>query len=106
MDKQTFIETIAFIYEERTRQDRFCDVLEFLSPGEYCNCFLYNRYEERLINMLVEIMDDKESDLIRYKMYEFDTWNIYDKEEQLKETPYLENWETLYDFLQLKKGGK
>lgn len=101
---EEFIKRISLIKEYEQKQEQFIKGLEALSPGTYCDCFLYSDYENMIIEDLIYIMDDKESDLIRYKMYEFDNWNESDKTEQLREMPYLKNWTTLFQYLNIKKG--
>ena len=61
--------------------------------------FIYADYEDKLVYLLGIMFNDK-TDLIGYKLYEFDAWpNQEWKNDQLKETPEVETWETVYDYL-------
>lgn len=47
-----FKEYLLFIREERNKQDVFCSALETLSPGNYCNCFMFDGYENAMLQLL------------------------------------------------------
>lgn len=56
-----FKDTLDFIKNQDEKMNNFCNALEQLSPGEYCNCFLYTKYEKRLLEMLCKAMNLSES---------------------------------------------
>ena len=47
---EDFIKRISLIKEYEQKQEQFVKGLEALSPGTYCDCFLYSDYE----NMIIE----------------------------------------------------
>jgi len=99
ISKEQFIEIINFTKKKNEQETSFCDVLETLSPHAYCDCFLYSEYEEKVLFLLGLLLNDT-SDLIGYKMYEFDQWSAEEaKQRQLHETPEVASWETVYDYL-------
>ena len=71
---EEFKETLDFIKEQDEKMNNFCDALEQLSPGEYCNCFLYSKYEEKLLDMLCKAMRLTEHETATLM------WWIYDME--------------------------
>lgn len=99
ISKSQFIEIIDFIKRKNEQENTLCDVLESLSPGSFCDCFLYSEYEEKLRFLLEQFLNDK-TELISYKLYEFDQWSSEERrQKQLLETPEVESWETVYDYL-------
>ena len=98
ISKEDFVSYMNFIEKKQLLQNKFCSVLEELSENCYCDAFIYSDYEEKLVNLLTQIMED-ESELITYKLYEFDQFDAAQKAKQLKETPEVETWETVYDYL-------
>lgn len=98
LSKEMFIKAIDFIKKKDEQEDKFCSVLEELCPGEYCNAFIFSDYREMLLETIGIMLDD-ETNLIGYKMYEFDDFSDENKKQQLELTPELESWETLYDYL-------
>ena len=100
--REEFVEYIRFIQEQDEKQLKFIDALEALAPGEYCNVFIYSEYQNKLLELIQRALND-ENDDIGYKMYEFDQFSPREKESQLEETPWLESWETLYDYLANKE---
>lgn len=98
ISKEKFISYIEFIKEKRKHEQLFCETLETLSPDAYCDAFLFSEYESKLINLLEIVFNDR-SELISYKLYEFDTFSEKDKLEQTAETPEVRTWEMVYDYL-------
>ena len=98
LSKEQFLRIIDFIKTKDKQEDKFCSVLEELVPGEYCNAFIFYEYRDLVFNLLQTMFDDQ-SDLIVYKMYEFDNFSEEAKKQQLKLTPELESWGTVYDYL-------
>ena len=96
--KEEFIDYINFVKKQDEKQLVFIDTLEMLAPGNYCDAFIYSDYEAKFLEVLQKALHD-ENDEIGYKMWEFDQFNAEEKERQLKETPWLESWEALYDHL-------
>lgn len=56
-----FKEYLLFIREERIKQDTFCSALETLSPGNYCNCFIFEGYENAVLQLLASHFVDGKS---------------------------------------------
>ena len=96
--KEDFIEYIAFVKDQEAKELALIDALEALAPGNYCDAFVCAAYETKFLKLIQKILND-EFDDISYKLWEFDTMTTEEKTEQLKETPWLESWETLYDHL-------
>lgn len=98
INKQTFLEMIDFIKEKNSQQEALVKVFEKMCPGFYCDTLVYSEYEDKVIKLLSQAMED-ESGLISYKFYEFDSFNESAQKQQLTETPELRSWETVYDYL-------
>ena len=87
--------------KQESKQEKFISVLEELSPGSYCDCFLFSEYQEQLLKLLEKIFDDKNED-ISYFLYE-SGW-LYDSEEKSfpkdeTEVELYTSVESLYDYL-------
>lgn len=103
ISKETFIKAINFIEEQEKKEEKLCEVLEDLAGDYYrCEAFIYNQYQDMLLNVLQEDLDDT-TDLIGYYLYEYRDRSEEQKQEQLKETPELESLETIYDYLVKEK---
>lgn len=98
LSKKQFLDCIDFIKTKTHQELKLSKMLEELSPGTHCDLFLYSGYENLLISILQIIFNDT-SELISYKLYEFDDFDPKTKSLQLQETPELETWESLYDYL-------
>ena len=96
--KEMFLKAIDFIKKKDKQEEKLCDVLEELCPGEYVNAFIFSDYRKMLLDTLSYMLDD-DADIITYKMYEFDSFSDEYKKQQLELTPELETWETIYDYL-------
>ncbi len=100
ISKEEFVETINFIIEKREQEKTFVRTLEKLSPGCYCDCYLYDEYEQKLIDTL-EIMLNDYSHEISYYCYDCNGLEKLDKKHCPKmHGKYLyTSLETLYDYL-------
>jgi len=98
LSKQEFVTYMEFIQKKSLQQDKFCKALEELSPETYCDVFLYGDYEDKLLKLITKVMYDH-TELITYKLYDFDNFDAKHKAKQLQETPEVETWETVYDYL-------
>lgn len=96
--KEMFIEYMEFIERKDAQEKEFIKALEKLSPSTYCDAFIYDEYEDKLISLLRFILNDRE-ELILYRLYEYKSMDDASKAEQVKETPEVESWETVYDYL-------
>ena len=100
LTKEEFIEYINFIQQQRDKQSNFLDALEELADNkEYCNCFLYASYEDKLVKLLKTVMNDKDDD-IGFFLYDMD--DVGPAEDQDGNILYKTVSE-LYDYL-IKKG--
>lgn len=98
ISKENFVKYMKFIEAKQLQENKLADVLEDMCPTFRCDALVYADYEANFIELLQEVMQD-ESDLISYKMYEFDQFDAASKAKQLLETPEVESWETVYDYL-------
>lgn len=98
LSKELFIKTVNFIIEQREKESNFIKALEGLSPNSYCDCFLYDMYEDTLVNVLVEALNDK-TELIPYYLYDFKELSREKQKAQIAETPEVASLETIYDYL-------
>lgn len=99
MTKETFVKTIDFILKAREQEDKFCNILRELSGNEfYCDAYIYSGYENLVVDILRKDFDDRD-DNIGYYLYEYLDFPEEAKKEQLKETPWFESVETLYEYL-------
>lgn len=100
LTKDEFIGCLNFIYHQDELQDQFVKALENLCPGNYCDCWLYNDYTDKYIELLVKLMNDKHDD-IRFFLYDMERgkslfYNNLDG--QGPSLPYHTE-EELYDYL-------
>jgi hypothetical protein len=102
LSKEEFIGILNFIRDKRKGEENFIQSLEKLSPHTYCDCFLYDEYETKMIDLLENIFEDDFQD-ISYFIYELDGLNkkrINKKICPTKEGRILySSLETLYDYL-------
>lgn len=49
---EEFKEYLLFVREQRLKQATFIEALETLSPGNYCNCFMFDGYENAVLQLL------------------------------------------------------
>lgn len=110
LTKEKFVKYIEFIKTQCLNQDKFIDALELLSPHTYCDAFIYSSYENTLLELIEDLLDDDEDD-IGYFLYEMGYLNKDLK--NLENLPRDDNGnilydspETLYDYLvgKMKKG--
>ncbi len=96
MKKEEFLDCMDFIKKQRQKQDKFIEGLEALTDNtEYCNCFCYFGYEERYLQLIEKLMNDKDQD-IRYFMYDMDFG------ETLFDEALYTNEEELYNYIKRK----
>lgn len=70
ISKEEFVEYIDFIHQQDKKQDKFLEAIDELADGkEYCNCFLYASYEDRVVRLLGKLTHDVDDDL-SYFLYE------------------------------------
>lgn len=102
--KSTFEDIVDFMLKQSKKEDEFCDFLTDLVGSEYghCTAYIYTRYEDKMLRLLNEVMEDDDN-WIGYYIYDFNSFSPKDKEEQLKETPFLESPGKLYDYLMEKR---
>ena len=98
VSKKEFLKYIKFIQEKQKQQQNLTEILEKMCPGFRCDALVYCDYETIVIKLLENMFEDK-TELISYKLYEFDSFCNEDKIRQIKETPEVETWETVYDYL-------
>ena len=56
ISKKEFVDTLKFIKKQNTKQEKFVTALVDLSPGCYCDCFLYDEYGDKMIQLLETII--------------------------------------------------
>lgn len=93
ISKEEFVEYLNFIYQQEEKQEQFVQALENLCPGNYCDCWLFNEYAEKYIELLQKLMNDTCDD-IRYFLYDMERG----KARGYVHTAY-HNEEELYDYL-------
>ncbi len=70
ISKEEFVEYINFIHRQSKKQDKFLEAIDDLADGkEYCNCFLYASYEDKVVKLLGKLTHDIDDDL-GYFLYE------------------------------------
>ena len=107
LSEDTFLKCLAFIKEKNKLQDEFSEMLERMAPGFRCDALVYCDYCDMLLKALGEALGD-ETDLIGYKLYEFDSLDANSQAEALEVMPYLSSWSAVYNHLVacLGDGGK
>ena len=93
LTKKEFVKYLNFIYKQEEKQEQFVQALENLCPGNYCDCWLFNEYSEKYIELLKKLMNDTCDD-IRYFLYDMERG----KARGYVHTTY-HNEEELYDYL-------
>ena len=93
LTKQEFIDCLNFIYKQEEKQEQFVKALENLCPGNYCDCWLFNDYAEKYIELLQKLMNDKNHD-IEFFLYEYERG----KSKYYSSLPYHTE-EELYNYL-------
>lgn len=96
MTLERFKETINFIRQLEQKTDRFVTALEELSPGEYCNCFLYSEVIDFIWKWLREDMHD-EMDAIGQFLWENEETYAYD--ENGNEKLLFNDIDSLYNYI-------
>ena len=99
ISKKEFVEYMEFIEKKSLQQEKFCKALEELSPETHCDVFLYGDYETKLVRLLEKVTEDH-TDLISYRLYDFNCFDAKHKAKMIKECPELESWGTVYDYLE------
>ena len=99
ISKKEFVEYMEFIEKKSLQQEKFCKALEELSPETHYDVFLYGDYETKLVRLLEKVTEDH-TDLISYRLYDFNCFDAKHKAKMIKECPELESWETIYDYLE------
>ena len=66
MTKELFLKILNTIKHHRLLENKFCDVLEEMSPHESCNCFLYSDYENLCYDFFVEVYGSRDAEYIFY----------------------------------------
>lgn len=69
MKKETFLKAIETIKEHRTREEKFLEGLDAVSPETQNDTFLYCEYEGLVIDMLEEAMND-DGEIIAWWIYD------------------------------------
>lgn len=108
ISKEYFVKTLNFLKNKDKLQEKFMSVLEEMSPGSYCDCFIYSEFTDKIIELLETLMDDTGHE-ISYFLYDAG-WLTSNKNDILKkyqpksigdgyERILYTNPETLYDYL-------
>jgi len=71
ISENEFVKILEFTKKQRDLEDNFVKALESLSPGTYCDCYLFDAYETELFKLLEAMFDDKYGD-ISYFIYDMD----------------------------------
>lgn len=98
ISKERFIKILKFIQDQESKQDKFIEALELLSPGSYVDAFIYSEYAQVLIDVLSEMFNDENGD-IEYFLYELDAINNENLTIPSDLCPYYNSPDTLYDYL-------
>lgn len=97
ISKEEFVDYMEFIEAKNLQQNALGDALEAMCPSCRCDTLVYADYEDKLVSLIERVMGG--SDLISYRLYDYSLLSDAQKAEQLKESPELETWRTLYDYL-------
>ena len=92
ISKETFLDTIKQIDSLFEKEDLFCKTLGTLSPGTYCDAFIYSDAISIIFKLLCESLNDKN------KLIE--SW-YYERAAVLDENdkPLYNSFEELYNYL-------
>lgn len=56
-----FKDYLLFIREERLKQETFVEALETLSPGNCCHCYMFDGYEDAVLQLLASHFTAKDA---------------------------------------------
>ena len=102
LNKELFFKTLNTIEKHNTLTDEFCTILEKMSPACYCDAFIYNEYEELVLEHLSQHFDIDEMETIKYFIYDLHFGKDYEPgcfSSGGKEID-LSSVEKLYEYLQ------
>lgn len=96
ISKEDFICCMNFIKDQDRKQSIFINALETLSPGSYCDCFVFGEYEYEYIKLLEKLTYDVNHD-ISYFLYDYHKGKIepLDSEGNV----LYSDFSSLYDYL-------
>lgn len=109
LSKEEFVDYLNFIKDQYKKQDTLISAFETLCPGHYCDTYIYEEYEARLIKLLQSIMNDKDDDIgifmyeVEYIDHDLDKINKAWLPTREDGKPLYTSPETLYDYLISKK---
>ena len=63
LSKEEFVDCLNFIKDRYKKQDTLISAFETLCPEHYCDTFIYEEYDARLIKLLQNIMGDEDDDI-------------------------------------------
>ena len=100
LTKEEFKKCFQVISDQNKKQETFIEALETLSPGTYCDCFLYDVYEGEYVYLIKKLMNDEYDD-IDYFLYELpDILKYATEEDKLSNRiPPYRDLDSLYDYL-------
>jgi len=100
LTKEEFTNYLNFIYKQEEKQEQFVQALENLCPGNYCDCWLFNDYAEKYIELIKKLMNDKNDD-IEFFLYDFERGKsvFYSNVDGSGPNIPYHNEEELYDYL-------
>ena len=95
ISKEEFVECIDFIHQQNKKQNKFLEAIDELADGkEYCRCFLYASYEDKVVELLRKLTHDVDDDL-GYFLYKRHNGFPIDSDGQ----SIYHDASTLYDYL-------
>lgn len=103
MTRELFLKTLKTIKHYRELTNKFCDVLEEMSPNESCNCFLYSEYENLCYDFFAEIYGNDDAEFIFYWTIDQDFGNYGPLELKFPLSGIevsIKSDEELYDFIE------
>ena len=102
ISKKEFINILDNIQDIQIKEENLRESLEAFSPDSRCDIFLFIKYDDMVMNLLMDMFEDKYED-IPYFIYEMNFGKEPNKfaleEKDGKETHLYKNAGELYDYL-------
>lgn len=105
LTKEEFIDYLNFIKDQYQKQNKLVDIFEELCPNHFCETYIYEEYESRMVDLLEKFVEDKNDNIGRF-LYDADYINCDVNNINLAllptdkdGNPLYDSPETLYDYL-------
>lgn len=78
LTKEQFKEILEFIFKKRNQENKFCNLLEEMSPDFNVPALIYAEYEDKFIHLLETMFNDNDED-IAHLIYDLELFDYENK---------------------------